>query len=84
MKIQVLGTGCAKCKKLYAEAEKAVAGSGVPAQLEKVERLDEIMKYGVMMTPALVIDGEIKASGRIPPASEIVSWITTAAAKELT
>jgi small redox-active disulfide protein 2 len=81
MKIRVLGTGCPKCKKLYAEAEKAIAASGVPVEIEKVEKIDEIMKYGVMMTPALVIDGEIKASGRIPPSSEIVSWITTAAAK---
>jgi small redox-active disulfide protein 2 len=82
MKIQVLGTGCAKCKKLYAEVEKAVSASGIPAQLEKVEKLDEIIKFGVMMTPALVIDGEVKASGRIAPVSEIVSWITASAARE--
>lgn len=81
MKIMVLGTGCQKCKKLYAEAEKAIASSGVPAELEKVEKLDDIMKYGVMMTPALVIDEEVKASGRIPLASEIDTWITTAAEK---
>lgn len=84
MKIQILGTGCAKCKKLYAEAEKAVAASGLPAQLEKVEKIDEIMAYGVMMTPALVVDGEVKSSGRIPAVSEIASWLTTAAAKEST
>jgi small redox-active disulfide protein 2 len=81
MKIKVLGTGCAKCKKLYAESEKALAASGIGAELEKVEKLDDIMKYGVMMTPALVIDGKVVASGRIPPAAEIVSWIMTAAAK---
>ena len=81
MKIKVLGTGCPKCKKLYAEAEKAIASSGVAVELSKVEKIDDIMKYGVMMTPALVIDEEVKASGRIPPAAEIVSWITTAAAK---
>jgi small redox-active disulfide protein 2 len=81
MKIKVLGTGCAKCKLLYAEAQKAVAASGVGAELEKVEKIDEIMKYGVMMTPALVVDEQVKASGRIPPAPEIVSWIMTAAAK---
>jgi small redox-active disulfide protein 2 len=75
MKIKVLGTGCPKCKKLYAEAEKAIAESGASVELEKVEKIDEIMNYGVMMTPALVIDGEVKASGRISPASEIVSWI---------
>jgi small redox-active disulfide protein 2 len=84
MKIQILGTGCAKCKKLYAEAEKAVTSSHLTVELEKVEKIDEIMNFGVMMTPALVIDGEVKASGRVPPASEIVSWLTTAAAKEPT
>ena len=80
MKIQVLGTGCAKCKKLYAEAEKAIAASGAAADLEKVERIDEIVKFGVMVTPALVIDGQVKASGRIPPSTEIASWIAAAGA----
>jgi len=75
MKIKVLGTGCAKCKKLYAEAEKAIATSGKPVQLEKVEKIDEIMKYGVMVTPALVVDEAVKSSGRIPTTSEIVAWI---------
>jgi len=78
MKIEILGTGCPKCKKLYAEAEKAVAASGVVAELEKVESIDDIVKYGVMMTPSLVIDGQVKASGRIAKASEIASWIETA------
>jgi small redox-active disulfide protein 2 len=82
MKIKVLGTGCAKCKLLHAEAQKAVAASGFAAEVEKVEKIDEIMKYGVMMTPALVIDEEVKSSGRIPPSAEIGSWISTAAAKE--
>jgi len=81
MNIKVLGTGCSKCTKLYAEAEKAIASSGISATLDKVDKLDEIMKYGVMMTPALVLDEEVKASGRIPPCSEIVSWITTAAGR---
>jgi small redox-active disulfide protein 2 len=81
MNVKVLGTGCARCKQLYAEAQKALAQSGVEASLEKVEKIDEIMKFGVMMTPALVIDTEVKCSGRIPQAAEIVSWLTTAAAK---
>jgi small redox-active disulfide protein 2 len=84
MKIKVLGTGCAKCKLLYAEAQKAVTASGVGVELEKVEKIDDIMKYGVMMTPALVIDEQVKSSGRIPPAPEIVTWIMTAAAKAST
>jgi len=82
MEIKVLGTGCMKCQKLYAEAEQAIAQAGVPATLVKVEKLDEIMGYGVMMTPALVVDGEVKCAGRIPKAAEIVSWIMTAAAKK--
>jgi small redox-active disulfide protein 2 len=82
MKIKVLGTGCAKCQKLYAETEKAMATAGVAAGLEKVETLDEIMKYRVMMTPALVIDEEVVASGRIPSTAEMVTWLTNAAAKE--
>jgi small redox-active disulfide protein 2 len=81
MEIKVLGTGCPKCRKLYAEAEQAVAHAAIPATLTKVENLDEIMSYGVMMTPALVVDGEVKSSGRIPKAAEIVSWIMTAAGR---
>ncbi len=82
MKIKVLGTGCAKCNKLYAEAEKAIAHSGVKAELEKVEKIEEIIKYGIMAPPALVLDEEVKASGRVPESAEIVAWITTAAAKD--
>lgn len=78
MTIKVLGTGCAKCKRLYAEAERAVAAAGVAARLEKVEAIDDIMRYGVMMTPALVIDDEVVASGRIPSVDEIAGWLTAA------
>ena len=81
MKIKVLGTGCQNCKKLYAEAEKAIASSGVKADLEKVEKIEEIIKYGILATPGLVINEEVKASGRIPQCNEIVSWIETAAKK---
>ena len=80
MKIKVLGTGCAKCRKLYAEAEKAIASSGVNAELEKVEKIEEIIKYGVMAPPALVLNEEVKASGRVPQSAEIVSWITASSA----
>lgn len=79
MKIDVLGTGCAKCVKLYKETEKALVRTGITATLQKVEKLDEIMKYGVMFTPALVIDGEVKASGRVVPAAEIADWLVAAA-----
>lgn len=78
MEIKVLGTGCAKCKKLYAETEKAITSSGRQVTLEKVEKIDEIMKFGVMVTPALVVNGEVKVSGRIPAVAEIVGWISSA------
>ena len=81
MKIKVLGTGCAKCKKLYAEAEKAVAASGVEVDLEKVEKIDEIVAYGVMMTPALVIDEKVVMSGRVASSSDIAKLIATAAGR---
>ncbi len=79
MKIKILGTGCPKCRKLYAEVEKAIASSGEKVDLEKVEKIEEIIRYGVMATPGLVINEEVKASGRIPQSNEIVSWIAAAA-----
>ena len=65
MKIQVLGTGCAKCKQLTANAEKAVAELGLAVAVEKVEDIREIMKFSVMSTPALVVDGKVKAAGKV-------------------
>ncbi len=81
MEIRILGSGCAKCKKLYAETQRALEQLGVTATLSKVEKIEEIMAFKVMVTPALVIDGEVKVAGRIPSAAELSSWITTAAAK---
>ncbi|BEH11484.1 MULTISPECIES: thioredoxin family protein [Geobacter] len=71
MKIEVLGTGCAKCKTLYENVQKAVEMSGKEAEVVKVEEIQKIMKYGVMSTPALVIDGVVKCSGKVPAADEI-------------
>ncbi len=71
MKIEVLGSGCAKCKKLTKEVEKALKETGSNATVEKVESLDRIMEYGVMMTPALVVDGEVKVTGRVPNVKDI-------------
>jgi small redox-active disulfide protein 2 len=79
MEIKVLGPGCANCKRLYAEAERAVAESGLAATLTKVEAIEEIVGYGVLRTPGLVIDGRVVASGRIPTAAEIAVMIKTAA-----
>jgi small redox-active disulfide protein 2 len=75
MKIKVLGPGCPKCKKLFSEAEKAIAEAGVKADLEKVDRIEEFIRYGVLTPPGLVIDEEVKSTGRIPPSSEIADWI---------
>lgn len=75
MKIQVLGTGCMKCNKLYEEAQKAINLAGVEAELEKIEKIDQIIKFGVAITPALVIDGQVKASGKVPKAEQIAAWL---------
>ena len=71
MKIEVLGTGCAKCKTLYENVQKALEESGKEAEIVKVEDIPSIMKYGVMSTPALVIDGQVKFSGKLASAAEI-------------
>ena len=81
MEIKILGPGCANCKRLYAEAEKAVAQSGQPATITKVEAMEDIVAHGILRTPGLVIDGKVVASGRIPSAAEIVTMIMTAAVK---
>jgi small redox-active disulfide protein 2 len=81
MEIKVLGPGCAKCKKLYQETEKALKETGVDAELEKVEKIDDIVSYGVALTPALVIDGDIVSVGKALRQKEIVALITTAADK---
>jgi small redox-active disulfide protein 2 len=81
MEIKVLGTGCANCKRLYAEAEKAVARSGRTATITKVEAMDEIVAHGILRTPGLVIDGKVVSSGRVPSAAEIETMIANAAAK---
>lgn len=75
MKVQILGTGCPKCKKLAANAEEAIANSGVAAEIEKVDKLPEIMKFGVMSTPALAIDGEVKASGKVLSVEDITEML---------
>ncbi len=70
-KIQILGTGCPKCKKLTENAEAAAKELGVECEIEKVTDINEIVTFGVMMTPALVIDGEVKTVGKVPSAEEI-------------
>lgn len=75
MKIEILGTGCPKCKKLYELVQEAVEETGSNAEVVKVEDIQHIMNMGVMMTPALVIDGEVKTSGKIPKIDDIKNWI---------
>ena len=70
-KIEVLGTGCAKCKRLYANVEQAVKDLKIAAEVIKVDSLDEIINRGVMLTPALFINGELVAEGRVPCVDEI-------------
>jgi small redox-active disulfide protein 2 len=64
-KLQILGTGCPKCKLLTANAEAAVKALGIAATIEKVEKIQEIMKFAVMTTPALVVDGQVKSAGKV-------------------
>ena len=71
MKIEVLGPGCPRCNSLADNVKAAVATLGVDAEVEKVTDIMEITKYGVMVTPALVVDGEVKASGRVLSPEEI-------------
>ena len=75
MKIEVLGPGCVKCNKLHKLVEKVVADTGADVEVTKVDKIADIMKYGVAFTPALVIDGTVKAAGGIPKATQIEAWI---------
>ena len=75
-KIQILGTGCPKCKKLAENAEAAVKELGVEFEVEKVTDINEIMGFGVMMTPALAIDGEVKSVGKVLSQDEISKILT--------
>jgi small redox-active disulfide protein 2 len=80
MEIKVLGPGCANCKRLYAEVEKAVAQTAQPATITKVEEMAEIAAHGILRTPGLVIDGKVVSSGRVPAAAEIATMITSSLA----
>lgn len=70
-KIQILGPGCAKCKLLTEHTERAVKDLGLDCELEKVTSLEKIVDFGVMATPALVVDGEVKVSGHVPSSSRL-------------
>jgi len=75
-KIKVLGTGCANCKTTLKLIEEVAAAKGIAVQLEKVEDLKEIMRYGVMSTPGVVVDGKVVHAGGIPSREKIEGWLT--------
>jgi len=76
MKIIILGPGCAKCKQTGKQVRDVVEQAGIDAQIEKVTDIMEIAKYGVLGTPAVVVDDEVKSVGRIPKKEEIKAWLT--------
>jgi len=76
MKLQILGMGCAKCNALTQATEQAAKALALPYELEKVTDLQRIMLFGVMITPALVVDGKVKVSGKVPSADEIKKLLT--------
>ncbi len=82
MEIKILGTGCPKCKRLEALAREAAEGLATDVTFIKVDDMDTILAHDVMSTPALVVDGEVKASGRVPRKEEIAGWIRAAEGQE--
>jgi len=74
-RLQILGTGCPKCRTLMANAEAAIKAAGVEATVEKVDQIADIMKMGVMVTPALAVDGVVKSAGRVLSADEIKKFL---------
>lgn len=75
MLIKVLGTGCSKCLQLYSSLEQIIKDDNIEAELEKVEDIKEIIKFGVMTTPALVINDKLIVKGRVPTKKEIKSYL---------
>jgi small redox-active disulfide protein 2 len=75
VKVKVLGSGCPNCRKLEAVTREAAGASGIEAEIEKVTDINAILSYDILATPALVIDGKVVASGRIPTRSEIQQWL---------
>ncbi|OGV75476.1 MAG: redox-active disulfide protein 2 [Lentisphaerae bacterium RIFOXYB12_FULL_65_16] len=74
-KLQILGTGCPKCKKLAENAEAAAKALGIEYTIEKVTDINKIMAFGVMMTPALAVDGQVKVVGKVPGPDEIKAFL---------
>ena len=75
MIIEILGSGCANCKKLEQNAAEAANAAGISAEVRKVQDMEKILEYGVMMTPGLVIDGKVKSVGKVLTKSEIINLL---------
>jgi small redox-active disulfide protein 2 len=75
MNVKVLGTGCTKCKKLEETVKNVMKENNISGDIEKVTQIEDIMKYGIMMTPGLVINEKVKSSGNIPKDDQILSWL---------
>ncbi len=75
MKIKVLGTGCVSCKKLFDDVEEVIKELGISADLEKVEDLQQIIKYGIMSVPALIVDEEVKFFGKVPKKEDLKKYL---------
>ncbi len=77
MKVEILGVGCAKCNKLYDLVTELVKKEGISADVLKVEDLKIFAQYGVFMTPALVVDGQVKVAGKLPKEAELLKWLSS-------
>lgn len=75
MVIKILGTGCARCRSLEQKVKEVAETNNIPAEIQKVTEIAEIMKYGIMMTPGLVINEVVKSSGTIPSDEQIMQWL---------
>jgi small redox-active disulfide protein 2 len=76
MKVEILGTGCAKCNKVYELVTSVVEKQGIDADVVKVEDIKVFSDYGVFMTPAVVVDGQVKGAGKVPKEEDVVSWLS--------
>jgi small redox-active disulfide protein 2 len=75
MQVKVLGTGCQKCEFLEQRVKKVASDNNIDIDFEKVSEVNDILSYGIMMTPGLVVNGEVKSSGKIPSEEQILGWI---------
>ena len=77
MRIEVFGTGCAKCKRLEKNVNEALAKAGIKAEVLKIEDIDDMIERGIMVTPALAIDGDLKLIGKVPSVDELIGMFKT-------